>query len=129
MEEPLELACDDLPILERLDERADVKDADDVVERLAIHGIPCVRRLEDLAQRLGGRQVDRQPDHVRPRHHHVRRLLLGEVEDLVEHLLLGRLYLPDILGGRHGVPDVLTREGDHPDGRRLDPHQTQHGVG
>ena len=42
---------------------------------------------------LLGRQVDGQRDDLGSRHHHVVDLLVGEVEDLVEHLLLALLDL------------------------------------
>ena len=46
-------------------------------------------------------------------------LLVGEVEDLVEHLLLGLLDLADVLGRPDAVDDVLARVGDDPGrGRR-----------
>ena len=51
-------------------------------------GIARVRRVEDGGERLLRRHLDREADNLRARHHHVRRLLVGEVEDLVEHLPL-----------------------------------------
>ena len=80
-------------VVHRLDQVADVQHADDVVERLAVDGVPGVRRFEHRLQRLLGRQVDGDRDHLGPRHHHVRDLLVAEVEDLVEHLLLRVLDL------------------------------------
>ena len=87
-------------VVQRGDERADVQDPEDVVERLPVHRVARVRRVEHEPQRLLRGHLDRQTDDVGPRHHHVGRLLLGEVEDLVEHLLLDRLDLADVLGRR-----------------------------
>ena len=70
-----------------------MQDPDDLVERLPVDRVARVRRLEHGAQRLLGRHLDRDPDDVGSRHHHVRRLLVGEVEDLVEHLALVLLDL------------------------------------
>ena len=64
----------------------------------------------------------------RPRHHHRGDLLRREVEDLVQHLLLGRLELAHVLGGGDAVPDVLARVGDHPGGRGLHPQEPQDDV-
>ena len=52
------------------------------------------------------RQVDREGHDLGPRDHRVVHLLVGEVEDLVEHLLLRLL---DVLGLRHDQADVLLR--------------------
>ena len=79
--------------MERRDQIADVDDPDDLVERLPIHRVARVRRLEHRRHRLLGRELDRERDDVRSRHHHVRDLLLGEVEHLVEHLPLVLLDL------------------------------------
>ena len=79
---------------ERREEVAHVQDADDVVERAAVDRVARVRRLDHRGQRFLRRQVDRERDHLGPRHHHGRDLLVGEVEDLVEHLLLLLLDLP-----------------------------------
>jgi hypothetical protein len=65
-----------------------VQDADDVVERLAVHGISGERRVHHRLEALLRRQIDGERDDFGPRHHHVLRLLVGEVEHLVEHLLL-----------------------------------------
>ena len=105
-----------------------MEDAGDIVERLAVDGVARVRRLENCSQRLRGCQRDRDSNHVGARDHDVDGLLLGEVEDLVEHLLLGRLDLTRVLGGGDGLPDVLAGEGDHSRRRGLDPHQAQHRV-
>ena len=73
--------------MHRLDQVADVQDADDVVQRVAIDGVARVRRLEHRLQRLLRRQRDRDRHHLGAGHHHVGDFLVGEVEDLVEHLL------------------------------------------
>ena len=65
---------------------------------------------------------------VGPRHHDLGDLLRGEVEDLVEHLLLGLLELTDVLRRGDRVTDVLTRVREHPRGCGLDAQQTEHGV-
>ena len=70
-----------------------MEDADDVLRRLSIDGVARVRRVEDRLETLLRRQVDRQRHDLGPGHHHVRRLLVREVEDLVEHLLLLLLEL------------------------------------
>ncbi len=106
--------------MDRPEEVADVEDADDVVERFSVDGIAGERRVDDGAQRLLGRHVGGDPDDLRPRDHHRGHLLRGEVEDLVEHLLLGLLELAVILGRGDRVADVLARVGDHPGGRGLD---------
>ena len=56
------------------------------------------------------------------------RLLVGEVEDLVEHLLLDGLELTHVLGRGDGMPDVLACVRDHPRGRRFHPQQPEHGI-
>ena len=76
-----------------------MEDADDLVERGAVGGVARVRRLDHGREALLGREVDRDRDHLGPRNHHLVHLLAGEVEDLVEHLLLGLLDLAGVLGG------------------------------
>jgi hypothetical protein len=61
---------------------------ENVVERVAVDGVAGVRRVEHRLQRLLRRQRHGQGHDVRPRHHHVRRVLVAEDEDLVDHLLL-----------------------------------------
>jgi len=75
------------------EKRSHVQDADDVLERAPIDRVARVGGVDNGGQALGGRQLDRERDHLRPRHHHVRGLLVGEVEDLVEHLGLLALDL------------------------------------
>ena len=87
----LELDARDPALVHRLEEVAHVEDADDLVERAAVDGVARVRRFDHGLQRLLGRQVDGERDHLGPRHHHVGDFLVGEVEDLVEHLLLAPL--------------------------------------
>ena len=78
----------DPALVHRVQQVAQVEDADDVLGRLPEDGEARVRRLEHLAEAFLGRHVGGDRDHFGPRHHHVGRLLVGEVEDLVEHLLL-----------------------------------------
>jgi hypothetical protein len=88
---PVRLAvdrCDDVP---------HVDDAHDVVQRVAVDRIPGVRRLEHRRHRLLRHELERYADDVRARDHDVRDLLLGEVEDLVEHLAFVLLDL-SVLG-------------------------------
>ena len=99
-----------------------------VVERAAVDRVARVRRVDDGAERLLGRHLDGDRDDVGPRHHDLRDLLRREVEDLVEHLLLGLLELADVLRRGDRVPDVLTRVRDHPRGRRLHAQHTEDGV-
>ena len=61
--------------------------------RLAVHRVARVRRVEHRLEAFLRREVDRERDHLGPRPHHVGCLLVGEVEDLVEHLLLFLLEL------------------------------------
>ena len=56
-------------------------------------------------------------------------LLRREVEDLVEHLLLGLVQLAHVLGRGDAVADVLARVGDHPGRSGLHPKHAQHDVG
>ena len=52
--------------MERGDEVAHVQDPDDLVERFPVHRITGVRGLEHGAERLLGRHLDGDPDHVGP---------------------------------------------------------------
>ena len=135
-------------VVHRREEVAHVEDADDLVERAAVDGIARVRRVDHRGEHLLGRQVDRERDHLGPRHHHVRGLLVGEVEDLVEHLLLLRLDLaaPGRVAEQHpqlglGVDaalrvrleperaeDELRRALQHPDHRLHQHEEAAHGV-
>ena len=56
-------------------------------------GSGCTGDSSTACERLLGRHLDRDADHLGPRHHHVRGLLVGEVEHLVEHLALVLLDL------------------------------------
>ena len=79
--------------MDRAEQVADVEDADDVVERLAIDGVARVRRVEDDRERLLRRHLDRDRDDVGLRHHHVGDVLVPEDEDLVDQLPLALLDL------------------------------------
>jgi hypothetical protein len=116
----------DSPVVERAEEVADVEDADDVVQRVAVHGVARVGRVDHRRERLLGRKLDREGDHLGPRHHHVVGFLVGEVEDLVEHLLLRLL---DLLRLRDDQADVLFRVHGQAGGRGLDAEQARNGVG
>ena len=83
----------DAAVDERGEQVAHVQDADDVVERLAVDRVAGERRVDDGREAFLGREFDREGDDLGPRHHHVRDLLVREVEDLVEHLLLLALEL------------------------------------
>ncbi len=86
--------------VERREEIADVEDPDDLVEGAPEGRIPGVRRVDHRGETFLGRQVDRHGDHLGPRDHDVMDLLVGEVEDLVEHLLLRLLDHSGVLGLR-----------------------------
>ena len=115
----------DAPVVEGAEEVADVEDPDDVVERAAVDRVARVRGVDDGRERLLRRQLDGQRDDLGPRDHHVVRLLVGEVEDLVEHLLLRLL---DLLGLRDDQADVLLRVHRHPGRRRLDAEEPRDAV-
>ena len=83
----------DPALVHRLDQVAHVQHADDLVERAAVDGIARVRRLEHRLSACSGGKLDGERDDLGPRHHDVADLLVGEVEDLVEHLLLALLDL------------------------------------
>ena len=106
----------DPAVVEGAEEVADVEDADDVVERAAVDGIAGVRGVDHRRKRLLRGELDGEGDDLGPRDHDVVGLLVGEVEDLVEHLLLRLL---DLLGLRDDQADVLLRVHRHPGGRRL----------
>ena len=88
-----DLDLGDSALVQRGEQIAHVEDADDLVERVAVDGIARVRRLEHRSERLLGGHVGLDRDHLRPRDHHLVHLLVGEVEDLVEHLALPVLDL------------------------------------
>ena len=85
-------------LVHRVQQVPEMQHADDVLRLVAVHGVARVRRVEHRLQALLRRKLDRERDHLGPRPHHVVRLLVGEVEDLVEHLLL--LLLELALDGR-----------------------------
>ena len=124
----LELDGREAEVVHRAEEIAHVEDADDVVERAAIDGVAGEGRVDDCTKSLVGWDVDGDPDDLGTRNHHRGDLLRGEVEDLVEHLLLGLLELADVLGRRDRVADVLARVRDHPGRGRLDAQQPQEDV-
>ncbi len=115
----------DPEVVHRREEIAHVQDADDLVERVPVHGVARVRRVDDGRERLLRRHVGRDRHDIGPWHDHRGDLLRREVEDLVEHLLLGLLELAHVLGGGHAVPDVLARVGDHPCGCGLHPEERE----
>ena len=107
---------------------AHVQHAGDVVERLAEDRVARVRRVDHGGQTLVGRQVDRERHHLRPRHHHLADLLVGEVEDLVEHLLLRRRDLAGVLGARDDLADLLLGVDELADGRRTEAEEAHDRV-
>ena len=111
----------DSEVVHRREEIAHVQDADDLVERVPVHGVARVRRVDDGRERLLRRHVGGDRHDVRPGHDHCGDLLRREVEDLVEHLLLRLLQLAHVLGRGDAVPDVLARVGDHPRRVRVSP--------
>ena len=121
----LELDAGDAAVDERREEVAHVQDADDLVERVAVDRVARVRRLDHRRQRLLGRQVDRERDHLGPRHHHGRDLLVGEVEDLVEHLLLLLLELALLGRAREQHLQLGLRVDLHLAAGRLQPERAQ----
>ena len=58
-------------IAQRTEEIADVQDADDVVERLAVDGIARVGGIHDRFETLLGREVDRKRHDLGAGDHHV----------------------------------------------------------
>ena len=94
-----------------------------------VDGIAREGRLHGRREALLGRQVDRQRDHLGSRHHDVGHLLVGEVEDLVEHLSLLLLDLARLLRMRDDHADLLLRVRDDPRRRGLNTHEPRHRVG
>ena len=127
-EDGLELDRRDAAVVYRAEEVANVEDPEDLVERSSIHGVTRERRVDDRPEGLLGRHFDGDRHHVGSRHHHGGDLLRGEVEDLVEHLLLRLLELTDVLGRGDRVTNVLTRVREHPGGCRVDPKHTEYRV-
>ena len=124
----LELHRRDAEVVHRREEVTHVEDADHVVERVPEDRVPRERRIDHGREGFLGRHVRRDGDDVRARHHDRGDLLRGEVEDLVEHLLLRLLELADVFGGGDAVADVLARVGDHPRGRGSHAQQSQNDV-
>ena len=113
----------DPPVVEGLEEVAHVQDADDLVDGVTVGRVARVGRVDDGVQALLGREVDRDHHDLGLGDHDVVGLLVGEVEDLVDQLLLDLLDAARLpaLGDDH--PDVLLGVGVHARGRRLDPEQ------
>ena len=105
-----------------------MQDADDLVERAAIRRVPRVRRVDDGGEAFLGRKVDRDRDDLGTRHHHLVRLLVGEVEDLVQELLLHLLHDAGLAGLGDDQADVLLRVGDDAGGRGLDSEEAREGI-
>ena len=91
----------------------------------SVDRVARVGRVDHRRERLGRRKLDGEGHDLGPRDHHVVGLLVGEVEDLVEHLLLRLL---DLLGLRHDQADVLLRVHRHPGRRRLDAEEPRDPV-
>ena len=92
--------------------------ARDVVDRPAQDGEAAVRRLERARDGLPDGQRRLERDHLRPRDHDVRGLLAGEVEDAVEHLLLGLLDQAGVLGLGDDPAQLVDGVDGRSDGRR-----------
>ena len=125
----LDLDVRDAAVDEGREEVAHVEDPDDVVERLPVDRVARVRRVDDRGKAFLGRQVDGQRHDVGPRHHHLRDLLVGEVEDLVEHLLLLLLELAALGGSVEEHLQLGLGESAALLTRRLEPEDAQYGVG
>ena len=67
---------------------ADVHDALEVVECVPPHRVAAVGRVQDLVQGGAGGQSGVEPADVERGDHDVRGLAVGEVEDVVQQLLL-----------------------------------------
>ena len=111
------------PVVHGGEEVAHVQDADDVVERLAVHRVARVRRVEHRRERLLRRQLDRDRDDLGPRHHHVGGVLVAEDEDLVDHLLLLVLDLALLARAREQHAQLGLRQRLALGARRLEPEQ------
>ena len=127
-DERLELDGGDPQVVDRGEEVADVEDAQHVVERAAVDGVARERRVDDGSKRFLRRHLRGDRNDVGPRHHHLGHLLRGEVEDLVEHLLLGLLELTHVLRRADAVADVLARVREHPGRGRRHAQQPENGV-
>jgi hypothetical protein len=121
----LELHAGDPAVDERREEVPHVQDPNHRVERATVDGVARVGRLDHGRERLLGRELDRERDHLRPRHHHRRDLLVGEVEDLVEHLLLLLLELPLLRRAREQHLQLGLGVNVHLAPRRLEPERAQ----
>ena len=95
------------------DQVVDVDDALEPVEAPAADRVARVRRLDVAVDRVGGRQVGVEPGDVERGDHDVARLAVGEVEHVVQQLLLrardhaGLLRLVDQRPQLRGVADRL----------------------
>jgi hypothetical protein len=118
----------DAPVVERREEVAHVEDADDVVERVAVDGIPGIGGVDHSCERLLRRQLDREGHHLGPRDHDLVDLRVREVEHLVDHLLLALLDHARLLCGGDDVADVLLRVGDDARRRGLDAEKSRERV-
>ena len=118
----------DAVVVHRGEEVAHVEDADDVVERLAVDRVARVRRVDHRAQHVLGRHVDRDRHDLGPRHHHVRGLLVGEVEDLVEHLPLVVLEDARLRRSGNDQAEVRLTVRDHAGGRGVDAERAREEV-
>jgi hypothetical protein len=72
----------------RREQVASMHDAHQPVERAAAERVARMRHLDDAIERRLGRQVRLEPADVGPGHHDVARLPAGELEDVVQDLLL-----------------------------------------
>ena len=125
----LELHVGEPAVVHGGEEVAHVQDADDVVERLAVDRVARVRRVEHRRERLLRRHLDRDRGDLGPRHHHVRRVLVAEDEDLVDHLLLFVLDLALLARARQQHAQLGLGERIALRAGRLEPEHVQHAVG
>ncbi len=79
-EEILDHDVVDAPLVERREQVADVEDSDDLVDGLAVGGIPRVRRRDHGGKALPRRECDRDRHHLGAMNHHVVNFLVGELE-------------------------------------------------
>ena len=113
-------------VVERREQVADVQDPDDVVEVLLEHRIAGERMVEHDPQNLRDRQLGRHRDDVGPRDHHVGGVLVGELEDLVQHRLLVGLEHALLAARRHEHLELLLRVDERETRRRADADPPQH---
>jgi hypothetical protein len=88
VEQPAQVGAAGGAVLERHEQAAHVQDAEHVVELVVVDRIARIRVLQHLLHRRCGSERHGQGDDVGARHHDFLDRRVGEVEDLVDHLLL-----------------------------------------